>query len=120
MLVQVVDVFDPTILECAADGDEVEHGQMLHHLAQSDAARVRAHRHTELGGEQDDREVLVHSTDAAGVDLHDVDRLSLQQLLEDHPVLHVFARWRRGSGRTAWRIVWWPSTSSGDVGSSIQ
>ena len=29
--------------------------------------------------------------DPAGVDLHDVDRLRLQQLLEDHPVLHVLA-----------------------------
>ena len=103
MLVQVVDVFDPTFLERAAHGDEVEHGEMLHHLAQSDTAGVRAHRHTELRGEQDDREVLVHSPDAARVDLHDVDRLSLKQLLEDDPVLDVLAR--RDADRTHRRRI---------------
>ncbi len=91
MLVQVVDVLDPPALRCSADGDEVEHRQVLHHLAQTDATGVRAHRHAELRGEQEDGEVLVDAADPAGVDLHDVDRLGLQQLLEDHPVLDVLA-----------------------------
>ena len=98
MLVQVVDVFDPTVLGRAAHGDEVEHGEVLDHLAQADAAGVRAHRHAELRCEQDDREVLVDTADAAGVDLHDVDRLGLEQLLEDDPVLDVLA------GRDADRV----------------
>ena len=59
-----------------AHRDEVEHREVLHHLAQADAAGVRAHRHAELGGEQDDGQVLVDPADPAGVDLHDVDRLA--------------------------------------------
>ena len=38
--------------------------------------------------------------DAGGVDLHDVDRPGLQQLLEDDPVLRRARRWRPGSGAT--------------------
>ena len=76
VIVQVVDVFDPSIRRCPADRNEVEHRQMLHHLAQADATGMGAHRHAELGGEQDDGEVLVDAADAAGVDLHDVDRLA--------------------------------------------
>ena len=91
VLVQVVDVLDPPTLRRPADGDEVEHREVLDHLAQADAAGVRAHRHAELGGEQEDGEVLVDATDPARVDLHDVDRLGLEQLLEDDPVLHVLA-----------------------------
>ena len=98
VLVEVVDVLDPSVLERAADGDEVEHGEMLHHLAQADAAGVRAHRHAELGRQEQDGEVLVHAADPAGVDLDDVDRLGLQQLLEDHTVLHVLAGCDRESG----------------------
>ena len=50
---------------------------------------MRTHRHPELRREQKDRDVLVHPTDSAGVDLHHVDRVRLQQLLEHHRVLHM-------------------------------
>ena len=36
---------------------------------------------------QHDRQHFVHTADTAGVDLADIDRTGLEQLLEDHPVL---------------------------------
>ena len=91
VLVQVVDVLDHPAVDRAADREEVEHGQVLHHLAQADAAGVRADRHAELGRQQQDRDVLVDPADPAGVDLHDVDRPGLQQLLEHDRVGGVLA-----------------------------
>ena len=91
VLVKVVDVLDPTAFRAAAHGDEVEHGQVLDHLAEADAPGVWAHRHAELRREQEDGEVLVDPAHPAGVDLHHVDRLGLQELLEDDPVLDVLA-----------------------------
>ena len=67
----------------------VEHRQVLDHLAQPDAARVRADRHAELGREQQDRDVLVDPGHPGGVDLDVRDRAELEQLFED----------RRGSAR---------------------
>ena len=75
----------------AGDRDVVEHGQVLDQLAQPDAAGVRAHRDAELGGQQQDRDVLVDPGDPARVDLQHVDRVGLQQLLEHHPVGDVLA-----------------------------
>src|SRR5918992_5123833 len=67
VLVQVVDVLDGTAGQLAADRDVVEHRQVLDHLAQADAARVRAHGHAERGGQQQDRHVLRDAGDPAGV-----------------------------------------------------
>ena len=75
---EVIDVLDPAICRGAADRNEVEHRQMLHHFAQPDSAGMRAHGDAELRGEEQDGEVLVDTPDAAGVDLNDVDRLGLQ------------------------------------------
>jgi hypothetical protein len=88
----MVDVLDHPSLGRATDGQIVEHRQVLDHLAQSHAARVGTHRHSELGGQQQDRDVLVDPTDAAGVDLHHVDRPRLQKLLEHDRVGGVLAR----------------------------
>ena len=60
---------------------------MLDVLAEADAAGVRADGDAVLGRHQHDREHLVHAADAAGVDLADVDRLRLEELLEDDAVL---------------------------------
>ena len=87
----MVDPLDDAVLERAADGDVVEERQVLDVLAQADAARVRADRDAELGGEQQDRDRLVDAADAARVELADVDRLGLEELLEDDPVLDVLA-----------------------------
>jgi hypothetical protein len=91
VLVQVVDPLDPASFRGAGQGHVVEHRQVLDDLAQADPAGVRADRHPELGGQQQVGQVLVHPGDAARVDLHDVDGIGLQQLLEHHPVGDLFA-----------------------------
>src|SRR6266542_1371810 len=52
---------------------------------------VRPDGHAELRGHQHDGEVLVHAAEPAAVDLAEVDRFGLQQLLEDDAVLRVLA-----------------------------
>src|SRR5207249_9434499 len=76
-----------TIVEGAADGDVVEEREVLHVLAKTDAARVWAHRNAELGGEEEHRQHLVHTAQAAAIDLTESDRPRLHQLLEDDAVL---------------------------------
>src|SRR5436190_21519510 len=92
VLVQVVDELAHAVLERRADRDVVEHGGVLRVFAEPDAAGMRADRHAELGRQEDHREYLVHAAQSATVELADVDRLELEQLLEDDPVLHVLAR----------------------------
>jgi hypothetical protein len=92
VLVEMVDVLDPATVQIAADRDEVEHRQVLDDLAQADTAGVWADPDTVLGRQQEDGDVLVHPADPAGVDLRDVDRVGLEQLLEDDAVLDVLAR----------------------------
>jgi hypothetical protein len=91
MLVQVIDPFDNPVLERAANRDIVEKRQVLHVLAETDSARVRAHWNPELRSEKKDRDRLVHASDSAGIELADIDRLRLKQLLEDDAVLNVLA-----------------------------
>ena len=50
---QVVDPFDDAILGGPADGDVVEHREVLDVLTEADPARVRTDRDPELGGQQD-------------------------------------------------------------------
>ena len=76
MLVQVVDPLDHPVLERAADRDVVEEREVLHVLAEADAAGVRAHRNAELRREQQHGDRLVDAADPAGVDLADVDRVA--------------------------------------------
>ena len=92
---------------------------MLGVLAQPDAAGVRADRHAELRGQQQHRQHLVDAAEPAAVELADVDRVELQQLLEHDAVLDVLAG-RDPIGATASRIAGARATSSGLVGSSIQ
>lgn len=91
VLVEVVDVLDDAVLAAAGHRDVVEHRQVLHQLAQSDATGVGADRDAVLGREQQDGEVLVHPGDPCGVDLDEVDRAGLEQLLEHDPVGDVLA-----------------------------
>src|SRR4029453_8719145 len=99
MLVKVIDELGHAILERAADRDVVEHRQMLHELAESDTARVRADRHAELGRHENDGEILVDAAEAATVDLAEADGAGLEQLLEQHTVGAVFnCRYSYGRG----------------------
>ena len=83
---EVVDVFDDTPFGASTDGDEVEHRQVPHELAQPDATRMRADPNPELRREQEDRDVLVHPADPGGVDLQDVEGASGEHLLEDDAI----------------------------------
>src|SRR5262245_52182915 len=69
VLVQMIDIFDDPSLHRPRYRDEVEHRQMLHVLAEPNAAGMRTHRYAELRGHQDDRQILVHTAEAAAVDL---------------------------------------------------
>src|SRR4051794_41857703 len=82
----MVDVFDDTPFGASTDGDEVEHRQVPHELAQPDTTRMRANPNPELRREQEDRDVLVHPADPGGVDLQDVEGASGEHLLEDTPI----------------------------------
>jgi hypothetical protein len=86
VLVQVVGVLGGAVGERAADAQVVDDRDVLHVLAQPDAAGVRAHRHATGRGQQQHRQHLVEPAEATRVDLRVVDRLGLQQLLEDQPV----------------------------------
>ena len=119
MLVQVVDVLDHALLQRAAHRHVVERRQVLDQLAQPDAAGVGADRHAELGRQQQDRQHLVDPAEPARVDLAEVDRAGLHQLLEHRPGCAHARRSPPGSARCARAIAAWPSTSSGLVGSSI-
>jgi len=101
MLVQVVDKLDRTIFHCATDGNEIGHRQVLDQLAQANATRVRVHAHTKLRGHEQNRQILVHAAHSGGINLNEVHRSSLQQLLEDHPVLSVLPRRHRHRRNTA-------------------
>jgi len=85
----MVDPLHDAALERAADRDVVEEREMLHVLAQPDAAGVRADGNAELGRQQQDGDRLVDAADAARIELADVDRARLEELLEDHAVLDV-------------------------------
>src|SRR5437588_9774046 len=91
VLVQVIHIFDHAILERGADGDVVEHREVLYVLAQPDTARMRTYRNPELGREQQHRQHLVHAAQPAAIDLTELDRLGLHQLLEDDAVLALLA-----------------------------
>ena len=74
MLVQVIGEFDHPIVEAAAHADVIDQRDVLAVFAQSDSAGVRTDRHAELRGEQQDRERLAQSAEAAIVELAEVDR----------------------------------------------
>ena len=69
VLVEVVDELDDAVFERGGDGEEVEGREMLHILAQANAAGVRADGNIELGGEQEDGKILVDAGDAATIEL---------------------------------------------------
>src|SRR5947209_19228568 len=64
---------------------------MLDIFTETNAARVWTDRDAEFGGHEENRQVLVYSADAAGIDLADADGVGLKELLEDDAILHMFA-----------------------------
>jgi len=65
--------------------------QMNYMLTQTHTPRMRADRDTKLGGHQQNSENLAHTSEPDGVDLADVNGFGLEELLEDHPVMCMFA-----------------------------
>src|SRR5262249_42113956 len=87
MLMQMIDVFDNPAFERRAHGDVVEDGEMLHVLAESDAARVRTDRNAEFRRHQEHGKHFVHAAEATAVDLTKTNCLCLEKLLEQHAIL---------------------------------
>lgn len=54
-------------------------------------SRMRAHRHSELGRHQQDRQYLIDPGEPTRVDLTDVDGLGLEELFEYHAVVRVLS-----------------------------
>jgi hypothetical protein len=89
MLVQVIHELYGAVLHLTRDRDKVCHGQVLNQFAQAEAACMRENPNSELGCHEKDCEVFVDAADARRVDLDQVDRPRLQELLEKNPVLSV-------------------------------
>src|SRR5258707_2613668 len=87
VLVEVVDVLAHAVFETAAHRDVVEDRDVLHILAEADAAGMRADRHAELRRHEQHGQNFVHPSHAAAVDLQEADRLRLEELLEEDAVL---------------------------------
>ena len=91
VLVKMIDELDDAILKRRRDGEEVKHGEVLDVFAEAYAAGVRADWLVELGGEQKDGEVFVDASNAATIELNDVDSVRLKKLLEHDAVLAVLS-----------------------------
>ena len=61
-------------------------------LAQSHTTGVRADGLAKLGGHKEHREHLANAGQTAGINLNDIYRVRLEELLEHHPIVRVFAR----------------------------
>src|SRR5215204_3030709 len=92
VLVQVVYELDAPAFRRAAHRDVIEDREVLHILAEADAARVRADGHAELLGHEQHGQHLVDAAEAATVDLAEADGPGLQELLEHDAVVAVLAR----------------------------
>jgi hypothetical protein len=108
----MVHVLDDAVFQRCAHTQVVEDGEVLNVFAEAHASGVRANRNAEFRRHQEDRQDLVDAAQAAGVDLTEVDGPGLHHLLEDHPVLALFAGSdadrRDGSrdGCVAEHVVW--------------
>src|SRR3972149_12071474 len=89
--VEVIDVLDHAIFHGAAHRDVVEEREMLHVLAETNAAGMRTDRDSELRRHEKHAEHFVHSSEPAGIDLTVADGLRLQELLEHNPVVAVLS-----------------------------
>src|SRR6187402_654863 len=52
MLMQMIDIFEYSIIKRCRHADIIEYGNMLDVLTQTNAARMRTHRHAELRSHQ--------------------------------------------------------------------
>src|SRR5207247_9034397 len=61
VLVQMIDELGDAVVHPSGHGDVVEHRQVLHELAPSDSAGMRADRHAKLRSHHDDCLGLIHT-----------------------------------------------------------
>ena len=93
----MIDELDHAFFHRTRDGYEIEHRKVLYVLAEPHAARMGTHAYPELRRHQHHREVLVHSSETAAVDLTEADGIGLQQLLEDDAIGRVLERPLQGA-----------------------
>ena len=117
VFVEVVDVLGHAVFEAGADADKVDHDEVVDVFAETDAARVRADRDAEPFGQQHDGQAFVDAAEAAAIELAEANRPRLYKLLERIRFWHI-SPVAIAMGATALAIAAWPTTSSGDVGSS--
>jgi len=60
-------------------------------LAQSHTTGMRAYRLAELGSHQQHRENLTNTGETTGINLNDINCVRLEELLEHHAIMCVFA-----------------------------
>jgi hypothetical protein len=72
VLVQMIGKLDDAIFQTAADVDVVEDREVLHVLAQTDAARVWADGNVEVGRQQQRCDDLVDPSQSAAIDLQEI------------------------------------------------
>src|SRR5689334_4587043 len=112
MFVKVINIFDNSAFQRATDSNIVEHREMLHILAQSHPAGMRADGNTEFRRQQQNCQDFVDASNTTCIDLADAERIGLKELLEEDAVLHHLARgdlyWSHclGDGSMAEHIVW--------------
>ncbi len=101
MFVEVVDPFRDSVFRRRGDADVVHHDEVRDVLAESDAARMRAHRQSEFLGEQHHGEAFVDAPEPTGVELDETDRVHLHQLFEDDAILTLLAGGHADGGHRA-------------------
>src|SRR5262245_47389887 len=92
MIVQMIDKFDPTIIQQSANCDVVEDRQMLNVLAKPDSAGMRANWNAKFCRHQQHRNNLIHTRKPTAVYLAIIESLGLQELFEHYTVLTMLAR----------------------------
>src|SRR5882724_1126293 len=85
-------VFEDSILERAANSYVVEDREVLDVFAQTYSTSMRTDRNAKLRRHQQHGKHFINSSEATAVDLAVADRSRLQQLLEHHAAMTVFAR----------------------------
>src|SRR5258706_906332 len=93
----MIDIFDSSAFERPTHGNVIKNRKMLDVFAKPNTSGVRTNRYAEFRGHKKHGNYFVHSGKTTAVDLTKVDRASLQQLLEHHPVVTMF------SGRDSYR-----------------
>ena len=89
MLVKVIDIFNNPLTNVSRYLDIVDHRHVLYIFAQANATCMRADEFAKFGGQHVNGQDLVQSSQSAGIDLNNIDRIIDDELLEQYSVLTV-------------------------------